>query len=234
MAEDTAGLSGRQSPKAVEAAGDGKSLFMSGTGTQRGLSSFELLEWTNSVLGTDYYTVDELADALAYARLLETVDPGLRLGERIAAPSTDIQTREGNMQALQKVLQQPKFDHTVNAQRLARGDFGEHLSLLRWVRERVLSDRRDRFARREKDQWFSVERAAEATELINVLELSLARRLDTHRQEVEAAVAVKEERDFYFKKLQLLGKLAEEYAEHRGVTQAWRLLEIVNEAPPDF
>ena len=96
----------------------------------------ELLGWLNRTLGTDYLRLEECADCVAYAQLLEAVHPGTVPLHRLHFRARRDAERQHNAKILAAALHRASIAWPHDARTplaLADGRFVDHHEFLQWL-----------------------------------------------------------------------------------------------------
>ena len=96
----------------------------------------ELLGWLNRTLGTDYLRLEECADCVAYAQLLEAVHPGTVPLHRLHFRARRDAERQHNAKILAAALHRANIAWPHDARTplaLADGRFVDHHEFLQWL-----------------------------------------------------------------------------------------------------
>ena len=96
----------------------------------------ELLAWLNRTLGTDYLRLEECADCVAYAQLLEAVHPGTVPLHRLHFRARRDAERQHNAKILAAALHRANIAWPHDARTplaLADGRFVDHNEFLQWL-----------------------------------------------------------------------------------------------------
>ena len=96
----------------------------------------ELLAWLNRTLGTDYLRLEECADCVAYAQLLEAVHPGTVPLHRLHFRARRDAERQHNAKILAAALHRANIAWPHDARTplaLADGRFVDHHEFLQWL-----------------------------------------------------------------------------------------------------
>lgn len=119
--EDTHGAS---------ASWNGHALMQVRSGEKR-IGRLELLRWVYQCTGLDYARVSELADGVAYNRLLALVFPFEAQLNKVAFSTSDV-GKKRNLRTLQSAFDRLGVDKVIDIDAVASGSFSSNNELLRW------------------------------------------------------------------------------------------------------
>ena len=98
----------------------------------RKVGRFELLQWLNATLQTDYAHVNECADGVAYCQLLDSVVPGRVPLQKLDFGSRTKDDNVRNLRVFAAALKRLGVEREVDVEAVARAKFQENNELLRW------------------------------------------------------------------------------------------------------
>ncbi|OQS00118.1 microtubule-associated protein, RP/EB family [Thraustotheca clavata] len=94
----------------------------------RGIGRFELLNWLNEFLETDYTKIEHLADGIAYCQVFDVVFPGKVPLHHVNFHAQYEPEYERNFRILKK---------EIPIKKLVKGVFHEHFDFLNWVHDYI-------------------------------------------------------------------------------------------------
>ena len=106
----------------------------------RSLGRLELLAWVNGLVGSDYATIPELRDGVAFVKICQILQPKRNIVSRLAGTdnSCSFSDYERNFALLESTLRSFGVQNRpIDAKRLAKGSFRDLHELLQWMHSYV-------------------------------------------------------------------------------------------------
>ena len=103
------------------------------------LGRLELLAWINHVAMSEYTSIDQLSDGVAFCHVVDAFYPNIELS-RIKFNSNKIEDWERNFITLNDFFKQVKCPKTVDYQNLAKGKFNINFEFLQYVYDFILKN----------------------------------------------------------------------------------------------
>ena len=110
-------------------------------GRSRLLGRFELLNWLNRTLSTDYLRLEDCADGVSYAQLLEALHPGTVPLHKLNFNARREDERQRNIALLTAGLHRANITCPLDLRKLAKGLFVDHNEFLQWLLGYIEADK---------------------------------------------------------------------------------------------
>lgn len=107
------------------------------------LGRHELLEWVNSQMQTEYTSVEGLADGVAYAQVIDAVNPGsvsiLKLNLSTRYPEDNYR----NIRLVEEALKKLKVTQPFSFEKISKGKFQDNIVFLQWLYAHAMKSGRE-------------------------------------------------------------------------------------------
>nr|CCA16473.1 conserved hypothetical protein [Albugo laibachii Nc14] len=99
----------------------------------RGIGRLELLMWLNRKIDSDYIKLEELADGVAYCKILNMLYPEHRILQKMRHNAQDLTSKEHNFREIERLFHSCDIRKDVPIQKLCAGVFQAHFEFLHWM-----------------------------------------------------------------------------------------------------
>jgi RP/EB family microtubule-associated protein len=94
----------------------------------------ELLDWTNSLLGTHYTKVEETSNGAAYCQIFDALNPGKVKLRKVNFNAVTEPEMVANYKVLQEVFNSEKIPRDIPVETLTKGRYMAALEMLQWIK----------------------------------------------------------------------------------------------------
>lgn len=98
------------------------------------LSRGDLLDWVNSLIGTQYQKVEQLGNGAAFCQILDALYPGTVRLKRVDFNAVTEPEMIANYKVLQEVFTKKKIDRNVEVEKLVKCHAMASLEMLQWMK----------------------------------------------------------------------------------------------------
>lgn len=99
------------------------------------LTRGELLDWINTLLGTNYTKVEETSNGAAFCQVIDAIFPGTIRLSRVNFNASSESEMIANYKILQNAFVKQNIDKQINVETLIKGKCMASLEMLQWIKQ---------------------------------------------------------------------------------------------------